>query len=71
MDELCYEPVHRLAQRLAAGEVSARELTQAFLDRIQALDGTVGAYLTVTAELALRQARDEPITRPSRDFDLD
>ena len=59
MDELCYEPVHRLAQRLAAGEVSARELTQAFLDRIQALDGTVGAYLTVTAELALRQAREE------------
>lgn len=59
MDELCYEPVHRLAQRLAAGEVSARELTQAFLDRIQALDGTVGAYLTVTAELAIRQAREE------------
>ncbi|WP_116901177.1 Asp-tRNA(Asn)/Glu-tRNA(Gln) amidotransferase subunit GatA [Thermaerobacter sp. PB12/4term] len=59
MEELWFEPAHRLAQRLAKGEVSSRELTRLFLDRIQELDGTVGAYLTVTAELALAQAREE------------
>ncbi|ADU50425.1 aspartyl/glutamyl-tRNA(Asn/Gln) amidotransferase subunit A [Thermaerobacter marianensis DSM 12885] len=59
MEELWFEPAHRLARRLEAGEISARELARAFLDRIQELDGTVGAYLTVTAELALAQAREE------------
>ncbi|MDZ4278123.1 MAG: amidase, partial [Dehalococcoidia bacterium] len=43
---------------LSKREVSARELTQAVLDRIQAVDERVGAYLTVTGELALRQAAD-------------
>jgi aspartyl-tRNA(Asn)/glutamyl-tRNA(Gln) amidotransferase subunit A len=42
--------------RLAAGAVSSRQLTQACLDRIQATDGRVGAFLTVTGERALEQA---------------
>jgi len=37
-------------------EISARELTQAFLDRIQATDPQVHAYLAVTPESALAQA---------------
>ena len=42
--------------KLKQGEISARELTQAYLDRIDAIDGDVQAFLTTTPELALQQA---------------
>ena len=38
-------------------EISPVELTQAYLDRINRVDNEVNAYITVTAELALSQAR--------------
>ena len=38
------------------GEASARELTQAHLDRIGELDPRVGAFVSVTPDAALRQA---------------
>ncbi|WP_194786385.1 Asp-tRNA(Asn)/Glu-tRNA(Gln) amidotransferase subunit GatA [Actinomyces haliotis] len=44
------------AAALASGEVSSRELTQAHLDRITAVDATVGAFLDVSAEKALADA---------------
>jgi len=47
-----------LADKLAAGEVSATEVTQAHLDRIAAVDDRVHAFLHVAAERALAQARD-------------
>jgi len=46
-----------LAARLAAGELSAVEATEAALERIAATDGRIHAFLTVTAEHALAQAR--------------
>ncbi len=48
--------IHELQQLLAGGELSAVELTQAYLDRITAKDTAVGAYLTVDADGALEQA---------------
>lgn len=42
---------------LDAGDVTSSELTEALLARIVALDPHVKAYLTVTAEQALEQAR--------------
>lgn len=45
------------AAALRTGEVSSVELTQACLDRIRAVDSRVHAFLTVTDELALTQAR--------------
>ena len=42
---------------LRAGEVSSVELTTACLDRIRAVDPQVHAFLSVTHELALAQAR--------------
>jgi aspartyl-tRNA(Asn)/glutamyl-tRNA(Gln) amidotransferase subunit A len=42
--------------RLERGEVSARELTDHCLDRIEAVDGTVHAFLEVTAERARADA---------------
>jgi aspartyl-tRNA(Asn)/glutamyl-tRNA(Gln) amidotransferase subunit A len=42
--------------RLDRGEISAAELTRAFLDRIAALDPRVNAYITVAAESARADA---------------
>ena len=43
-------------EQLSRGEVSARELTDHHLSRIEAVDGTVHAYLEVTAERARADA---------------
>ena len=45
-----------LADAIAQGEVSSREVTQAHLDRIEAVDGAVHAFLHVSADRALAQA---------------
>jgi Asp-tRNA(Asn)/Glu-tRNA(Gln) amidotransferase A subunit family amidase len=52
-------------ERLRAREVSSVELTRACLERIHALDGTLHAFITVTEQPALEQARtaDEEIAR--------
>ena len=49
--------IHELHQKLVDREISALELTEAHLARIQALDGQIHAYLTVTEEQALQAAR--------------
>jgi aspartyl-tRNA(Asn)/glutamyl-tRNA(Gln) amidotransferase subunit A len=45
------------AQRVAAGEVSPVELTAACLEQIAKLDPEVNAFITVTADEAMREAR--------------
>lgn len=57
MTEALYElTIHDALAGMRRGEFTAVELTQALLERITELDGTVKAYLTVTAERALDQA---------------
>jgi aspartyl-tRNA(Asn)/glutamyl-tRNA(Gln) amidotransferase subunit A len=48
---------HELAELFARGEASATEATQAALDRIAATDEALHAFLTVTGEQALADAR--------------
>ncbi len=43
---------------IAAGELSARELTEHYLHRIDALNPDLGSFVTVTAESALAAATD-------------
>ena len=43
---------------LLSGQVTATELAQAHLDRIEQVDGQIGAYLTVDRDGALAQAAD-------------
>lgn len=48
--------IHELHELLIKKEISATELTKEHLDRIRRLDSNVKAYITVTDELALKQA---------------
>lgn len=52
-----------LAQGLENGDFSSVELTQAYLDRINAEDGKYNSYITVTGEQALEQAKAADETR--------
>ncbi len=48
--------IHEAQDLLKTKEISAVELTRAVLDRIQAVEPLVDAYITVTEALALKQA---------------
>ncbi|GAB3717925.1 Asp-tRNA(Asn)/Glu-tRNA(Gln) amidotransferase subunit GatA [Nocardiopsis nanhaiensis] len=54
-----------LGAAIKAGEVSSEEATNAYLDRIESVDGTIGAFLHVGREEALAQARDADAKRAS------
>ncbi|HEX3247483.1 MAG TPA: amidase family protein, partial [Chloroflexota bacterium] len=56
-DALCRESIAALAPRIEQRAVSPTELTQATLERIERLNPKLNAFLTVTAEQALEQAR--------------
>ena len=56
------------AQRILAEEAARRE---ALFQQSVAAERTRGDALSKRFEEALRQARDEPITKPTRDFDLE
>ena len=56
-DELCYLSIAECARRIEARTLSPVDLTNAFLARIEALNPDLHAFLEVTAELALGQAR--------------
>lgn len=49
--------VHRAQDLLRRGEVSSLELTEAVLSQIEAVDQSVHAFVTVTADLAREQAQ--------------
>ena len=53
---LVAKPAHELAAMIQSGEVTSREVTQAFLDRIAEVDGELGAFLHVGADEALAAA---------------
>ena len=55
-DDTHFMSVRRMADALRGKELSAVELAEAHLDRIEALDGAVGSYLARTPELAREQA---------------
>ena len=56
--ELWRLTVSEASRLLSDREISSTELTAAFLERIAAVDGQLSAYLTVTADVARRQAAD-------------
>ena len=58
MSDLTRMTAAELADRLAGGEVSSVEATQAHLDRIAAVEGQVHAFLHVSGDEALATAAD-------------
>lgn len=61
--KLFEQPAHVLHDMLVNKEITSLELTQSVLDRIDEVEGDVQAYLTITREEALAQAKavDEKI----------
>src|SRR5215208_4910087 len=55
-DELMFLPALEQARLVRDGEVSARELVEASLDAIEALNGELNAFVLITAEQALEAA---------------
>jgi aspartyl-tRNA(Asn)/glutamyl-tRNA(Gln) amidotransferase subunit A len=55
-DEALVEPVDELGQRLRDGEFTVRELTEAYLDRLERVGPELNAVVTVTDERALEAA---------------
>jgi Asp-tRNA(Asn)/Glu-tRNA(Gln) amidotransferase A subunit family amidase len=54
--ELAYASVSEIARRVSTGDVSAREVAEAFMARISDLDRSLNSFITVLADQALEQA---------------
>ncbi len=54
--QLCDHSATELAKMLRKGEVSSREITESVLQRIDDKEDAIHAFITVTPEIALRQA---------------
>ncbi|MCW2945541.1 MAG: amidase [Actinoallomurus sp.] len=55
-DEICFLSARELARRIRERELSAREVTEAHLTRIEEVNPQVNAVVTLTAERAMREA---------------
>ena len=56
-ESLCVQTIDQLAPQIKSGKLSPVALTQAYLERIEALDPKVNCFITVTKNLALEQAK--------------
>ena len=67
MSDLIRQSAATLASAISEGEVSAVEVAQAHLDRITAVDDRVHAFLHITTESAIAQAKAVDAKRASGD----
>ena len=49
--------IRELHEKLISGETTSEKLTEEYFDRIEKKDKDIFAYLTLTKELALEQAK--------------
>jgi len=56
-----YRPIHELTDAYRRGDLTPTAVAEAYLARIDALDGRVGAYLTVVRDQALAAARESEL----------
>ena len=61
--ELAFAPASRLLEMMDGGEVSSVELTEMFLGRIEEFNPRLNAYLTVSGDEAMAQAREADAAR--------
>jgi aspartyl-tRNA(Asn)/glutamyl-tRNA(Gln) amidotransferase subunit A len=57
--------IRELHKKLVSGEITSTQLTEQYFDIIEKKEGDIAAYLTITKELAMQQAKlvDEKIAR--------
>ena len=65
---LHYQSISEVSDRIRNRELSPVELTQAYLNRIDELDGTLGAFITLMSDHALAQAREAESAIQSGDY---
>ena len=58
VNELIELPLYTLSRKLASGELSSREATAAYLQAIKEKEPSIGAYLTVLEESAMKKAAE-------------
>ena len=56
-DDWCFAPATELRRLIDSGDISPVELTQKLLDRVERLNPILNAFLTISADLALQQAK--------------
>ena len=56
-EDILYLPIGELGRHLRQKSFSPVELAQSYLDRSQKIGPKLNAYVTITSELALAQAR--------------
>ena len=56
-----YQPIHELTDAYRRGDLTPTAVAEAYLARIDALDGRLGAYLTVVRDEALTAARESEL----------
>ncbi|MDO9585140.1 MAG: amidase family protein, partial [Syntrophales bacterium] len=54
--ELCQLTIHELQDKIKTGETTASDIVESVYRRIEAVERTVHAYITLTRELAFEQA---------------
>ena len=72
MNEICTWSIGKLHQGIQSGELSVREVAEAFLDRIEEIDPGVRAFVTVDPEKVKSEASalDERLSRGDEDIGL-
>ncbi len=65
MDELCNKSIAELGKLIRSVEVSSKEITQTYLDRITRFDKEINCFISVEADQALKQAEqaDKKVTK--------
>jgi amidase len=58
LDSIHFQPLTTVAKHIAAGDISPVEVTEAILTRIETYDQGLHSYTTVTADVALDQAKE-------------
>src|SRR5688572_12489480 len=58
MSDLIWTSAVELARAIQKGDLSSKEVTEAFLSRSKEVNETLGAYLQVSEEQALQQAAE-------------
>ena len=56
--DLCYTPATKLVPLIRSKKLSPVELTKAVLERIERVDPKLNAFCLVTAEAAMKEARE-------------